>query len=875
MTTRPIAVDVALYLADLGYRVFPVTIQYRDDGRKNTHFHVSWERAALVPTTPGMIRTWWRQHPGAWPAIACGPSGIVVLDCDRHGGPDGVAEYLTAAGGEIPAYTLPTTTRGEHHFFTADPDRPIRPAQGDTSVLPGVDVRGVGGCIFLHPCAWPAALTLPAPDDLDPAPYWVHEWHSERERARERVQAPVTAAPDRERVFTRDQAAAYLARHARAPLAECGQGTINATLNAAAVVAGHFVPGYWSASDATECLIAAQRDAWLRHGGADDGDYSAAHATIASGLRHGAAEPYTIREAPAVTTVPVPTGIRSALDTGQDDPESTSTDLTDSLTAIGEALSADGVTGAVRAVREAVTTHWAGADLAERAGFTDTVVTVLRILGRRELSRLIKQVEADIRSAEADAERTRAEAEGRCFPSPREPLRVARELVSALPVADGVPSLIRWRGDWYTYRPDLGRWGITSAEDFRSSLYRRLEYSVYETEDRKSGERKMLPWNPTRKTVADLSEALASCVSRSSAIEADRIIACRNGVVDLGTRELLPHTPRNFNTSSLPYGYDPGADCPRWIEFLNQTFGGQGETFLAESLRETQQWFGYVISGRTDQQKIMLMLGPPRTGKGTLLRVLTALIGRENVTSPTLSGLLGTFGEQSLIGRTLGIFSDVKWSLRDVGVGIEKLKAISGEDTRTVARKNREAWEGTLPTRFMMVSNDEPSFIDDSGAMVSRFLVLRFNRQVLGREDPGLTDALLSELPGILNWALDGLADLESEGRFYDPAYMASERQDLRASTSIIGEFLDERVSAGPAPDVRIRVDQVYEAYRAWSEAAGVRQPLTRRRFLADVRTARPDVRKIRAKVDGELCYVLCGLAELYPGALTVRRFGV
>nr|WP_234375699.1 hypothetical protein [Streptomyces sp. CB01373] len=87
---------------------------------------------------------------------------------------------------------------------------------------------------------------------------------------------------------------------------------------------------------------------------------------------------------------------------------------------------------------------------------------------------------------------------------------------------------------------------------------------------------------------------------------------------------------------------------------------------------------------------------------------------------------------------------------------VERLLTISGEDAVTVDRKHKEPWSGRLPARFMLLSNEPPAFRDSSGAIASRLLILTMTISNLGREDTTLERDLAREMPGILNWALDG-----------------------------------------------------------------------------------------------------------------------
>ena len=100
------------------------------------------------------------------------------------------------------------------------------------------------------------------------------------------------------------------------------------------------------------------------------------------------------------------------------------------------------------------------------------------------------------------------------------------------------------------------------------------------------------------------------------------------------------------------------------------------------------------------------MVGPKRSGKGTIARVLTTLLGEANACAPTLAGLATNFGLQPLIGKLLAIIGDARLSGRvDVHVIAERLLSISGEDLITIDRKYQDAWTGKLPTRFLLMSS--------------------------------------------------------------------------------------------------------------------------------------------------------------------------
>jgi putative DNA primase/helicase len=174
----------------------------------------------------------------------------------------------------------------------------------------------------------------------------------------------------------------------------------------------------------------------------------------------------------------------------------------------------------------------------------------------------------------------------------------------------------------------------------------------------------------------------------------------------------------------------------------------------------------------------------------------------------------------------------------------------------TVDRKYRDPWTGTLPTRFVFISNELPRFGDVSGAIASRFIVLTLRESWLGREDHDLTRKLLAELPGILAWALDGLERLHEQDRFTDPKSSTDAIIALADLVSPASAFVRDRCVAGPGFEVHC--DQLYQTWSSWAEDnghhAGSAQTRGRnlRAVVPGLRTTRPrdgDARERRYSV--------------------------
>jgi putative DNA primase/helicase len=417
------------------------------------------------------------------------------------------------------------------------------------------------------------------------------------------------------------------------------------------------------------------------------------------------------------------------------------------------------------------------------------------------------------------------------------------------------------------HRGGFHEWsGCAWPEVDEASLRARL-YTFLDRAQSKSVKGALLPVKPNALMVGGVLDALRAAGYLDCAIAppawlgdsgapANEVIACANGLLHLPTRRLLPHTPSFFNLNALDYAYDPNAATPEhFLAFLRQLWPAD-----PESIATLQQIFGYLLTSDTSQQKAFLFVGPKRSGKGTVGRVLARLVGQHNCAAPTLASLGERFGLASLIGKTIAIISDARLSGRaDQQVIVERLLSITGEDGQTIDRKyNPCPWEGTLPTRFVVLTNELPKLGDSSGALASRFILLRMTESFYGREDHGLTDRLLTELPGILNWALDGWAELKRAGYFKQPASAQQAMEQLEDLASPVGAFVRERCDVGAA--FTNSIGGIFDAWVEWCAVQHRDHPGTVQSFGRDLAAAVPGLTKARLGHRGEQVSVYQGL---------------
>ncbi len=434
---------------------------------------------------------------------------------------------------------------------------------------------------------------------------------------------------------------------------------------------------------------------------------------------------------------------------------------------------------------------------------------------------------------------------------PQAPLASARAFVDRYHMKAGRRLLHHHRDDFFAWRGS--HYSAVGESALRAGLYEFLDGAI---RPGKKGGR----FEPNRSKVTDVLDALKAVthlpveirppawLDECSDPPAAEIIACGNGLLHLPTLDLLPHSASFFALNALPFPFEPEAPLSaRWLAFLASLWPHDDE-----AIATLQEIFGYAIGADTRLQKLFLLVGPRRSGKGTIARVLTGLLGQENVVAPTFAGLAGNFGLAPLIGKTLAVISDARLGARtDQAAIAERLLSISGEDGLTVDRKHQSAWTGRLSTRFLILANELLRVGDASLALAGRFLVLVLQISFYGREDPRLADALLRELPSILNWSLIGWQRLNARGHFVQPASSADAVQQLEELGSPIAAFLREKckVQAGRM----VEIGQLFDAWQTWCRSQGRDRPGNAQAFGRDLRAALPGLKVIQPREKDEV----------------------
>jgi putative DNA primase/helicase len=436
-----------------------------------------------------------------------------------------------------------------------------------------------------------------------------------------------------------------------------------------------------------------------------------------------------------------------------------------------------------------------------------------------------------------------------------EPTRLAEAFRRNRYELAGEPTLARWARAWWRY--DGVRYVEFDDESLDRDIIQFLDVVVIEKKDEDGGIRRERV-TARKRIVAELRHALLYVmpiveggapqwtVRQERDPDPLRVVPCRNGLLDLRERRVYNPTPRLFATNALGAKWEADGPAPTaWLEFLSSIWAED-----SESVRALQQIFGYLISPDTRHQKLFAIVGPARSGKSTIGRIIKALIGEDSVVNPTLGSLERPFGLAPLVGKSVAIVGDARLGGRaDQAAVVERLLSISGEDPISIDRKNRDSINVRLRVRIVLISNELPRLYDTSGALASRFLILQTKKSFLGGEDLDLEGRLMQELPAILRWAVEGYHDLLESGRFVMPRSSEQALDDLQAISSPITVFIRDicRIEGG----VSIECSDLYKRWTDWCRDNG-REAGNQQCFGRDLRTVSPEIgMSNRRHVDG------------------------
>lgn len=375
-------------------------------------------------------------------------------------------------------------------------------------------------------------------------------------------------------------------------------------------------------------------------------------------------------------------------------------------------------------------------------------------------------------------------------------------------LAERVPNLkFKNRGEFYDYKD--GVYSPLQADEVRSILFREmLADGLYNYR--------------TQSKINDKIAAFKSIPGKVFSHEEEnpdtKIINFRNGLLNIDTYELHPHSPGYLSTSQIPIVYNREARSPLWFNFLNEITNGD-----REQQKLLQQIAGYCLTNDTRYAKAFIFFGSGANGKSLFTRIVSKLVGRDNVSSLNLGTITKQFGLTGLIGKKLNIVDEISGNYFESNV-IKNI--VSGEKMAADVKFRPDPIEFVPVVKLIFSVNELPKINDTTPGLYRRFIIVPFERTFVSNPDLDLEQKLSTELDGILNWAVEGLKSLRANGRFAETDKNRGAMHAFKIENSPFLEFLTSEYEPAPSHEEHfhgVTVGDFYSEYKQYCFTAGYR----------------------------------------------------
>jgi putative DNA primase/helicase len=296
------------------------------------------------------------------------------------------------------------------------------------------------------------------------------------------------------------------------------------------------------------------------------------------------------------------------------------------------------------------------------------------------------------------------------------------------------------------------------------------------------------------------------------------LLGVRNGVVDLRTGQFLEPHPGQRISKQADAIFDRNADCPKWRKFLKTV---QPDAAMRSFL---QRAIGYSLTGRVDEERWFFLYGKGANGKSVCANIFAELFGAYAV---TLGSPLVTKNKHEneaerlkarLPGKRLALVNEVaQGDMWDD----QRMKEINSREKISARLLQKEAFD-FMPTHTLWVrGNYLPGVTDAGHGFWRRIVPILFPRQLEAHEIiPDLDRQIIAEeLPGVLNWAIEGALNWQRDG-LRIPATVKATTAEYQEETDLVGLWFEECCEAGEA--ARTTVAGAFESYRQFCANQGV-----------------------------------------------------
>jgi putative DNA primase/helicase len=314
------------------------------------------------------------------------------------------------------------------------------------------------------------------------------------------------------------------------------------------------------------------------------------------------------------------------------------------------------------------------------------------------------------------------------------------------------------------------------------------------------------------------------------------LLCLKNTTIDLSTSESIGFRKSDLITKQMNLDYDPEAQCPTWLEFLDYFMHGDQD--LIEYL---QKLAGYCLTGNIGERKFFILYGKGRNGKTQFTTVLQALLGSycgslnvRTITDTQYDEIPTDLAGQT--GKRLVLVSETPEGMR---LKENMVKALTGGGSNKIKRvrfMRQDYFDMIVSFKLLIETNDLPEIVKERNlAIWDRLVLIPFTVRIPESEkiDDYAEKHLFCELPGILNWALEGCQIWQQEGLGSCEAIDEAVKTYKQESNTVEGFFDSEVERYNEGYSISGRA--LHRAYGSWCDFNDL-PAKTEREFLKLVR---------------------------------------
>lgn len=266
-----------------------------------------------------------------------------------------------------------------------------------------------------------------------------------------------------------------------------------------------------------------------------------------------------------------------------------------------------------------------------------------------------------------------------------------------------------------------------------------------------------------------------------------------------------------FTLHQIPHNYDASADCPKFRKFIEGLF-------YEEDIPVIQEYLGYCLIPNTLAQTALFIIGEGGEGKSRIPVLMEHIMGPNSVVNGKFHKLQDKFALVNLDKQMMFIDDDLSLEAIDDTSNFKKI--VTSETYLSVEPKGKAEYKTRLYSRILCCGNGAiQSKFDRSDGFYRRLLICKVKPVSFDKPDRTLSDQLDEEIPGIINWLLEGLCRVVKNGFIIEPSKkMDKELQLLKDNSDTISLFMndDQFVEYTFSEEDKVSIRQLYDAYEKW-----------------------------------------------------------